>query len=112
MGEAKCCATKATCASYTCPAGAKKKANSDATTCNTDASKASCEANCCEADKLTCGGLSVGGSLGCVAGFVDPSAAGNWVTDVMATANKKLTETAQAVRDAWAATAATTENKA
>jgi len=69
--DQNCCSPKATCKVATCPAGQKKKANSDKVVCTTDA--ASCAATCCEDDATTCGGLGATTGITCAAGFYDES---------------------------------------
>jgi len=96
-----CCSGSATCAIATCPAGKKKKKDSDKTFCTSDVS--TCEATCCEADAETCGGVT---GIRCAAGFFKPSTA--FVTgDADESKN-----TPKAVMDAWKLLAAneTTKN--
>jgi len=93
-----CCSPKATCDAYTCPVGGKKKANIGAALCNKDATKASCETTCCEADAATCGGQKVKSGLSCAVGFYDESS--TWTS-----------KTTQATKDAWSAKKTTDATK-
>jgi len=100
--DAACCAAKATCAQATCPAGYKKRANQEKTTCT--GLVATCTTTnlntCCQKDDQKCGGLD---NIYCKYGFYDER--NFWVE------TEGATKTPQSTKDAWNNKAGNETNK-